>query len=62
MKNHKIFIDLLNLYAHNDQLRTYKITFQKQLNELQQQLEKCEVLLFENKIKEIEMKKALEEK
>ncbi len=52
---------LNQVYAHNEQLRSYQQTFQQQINELQQQIDKCNILLFENHLKEVELKKFIKE-
>jgi len=55
MNLQKIMHDLDLLHAHNNQIRSYKGTFQNQINELQSQLDECEKLLLQNKIKEIQL-------
>ncbi len=62
MKIFKEYEKKLNgIYAHNEKLMSYKQTFQGQINELQKQIYKREIQLFENYLKEIELKKYLKE-
>jgi hypothetical protein len=50
-KIQKSIYELSNLIMHNEMLRTYQLTFLKQINELQTQYDKSIKLIADNNIK-----------
>lgn len=50
-KIQKTIYELSNLIMHNEMLRTYQLTFLKQINELQAQYDKSIKLIADNNIK-----------
>jgi len=59
-KIQKTIYELSNLIMHNEMLRTYQVTFLKQINELKAQYDKSIQLIADNNVKISKISKDLE--